>query len=87
MKKVPLMKEVEPQNDMILKVKFENNIIKIIDIKPYLKIFKPFKALKDKKLFNQAKIDMGGFGIIWNDKIDLSRYDIWEFGEEIKFLK
>ncbi|MDR0676743.1 MAG: DUF2442 domain-containing protein [Elusimicrobiota bacterium] len=77
------MKEVEPQNDMILKVKFENGVTKLIDIKQYINIFKPFKKLKNKDLFSQAKLDVGGYGIVWNEEIDLGRYAIWEDGKTI----
>ena len=28
-------------------------------------------------------MDVGGFGIVWNKDIDLSRYEIWYNGEDV----
>ncbi|MDY3904741.1 MAG: DUF2442 domain-containing protein [Candidatus Enteromonas sp.] len=36
-----------------------------------------FMQLENKKLFLKAKIDIGGYGISWNDKIDLSSDGIY----------
>ena len=77
---IPKIVSVEPKNDMLLAVKFENGQIKKIDIKPYLNFFEPFKQLCNPALFNNVKVDSGGMGVVWNEQIDLSRYDIWEYG-------
>ncbi|MBQ4463666.1 MAG: DUF2442 domain-containing protein, partial [Eubacterium sp.] len=33
-------------------------------------------------LFNQVKVDSGGYGVSWNDQIDLECNDLWEYGEK-----
>jgi len=77
---IPKIIEVQPKEDMILLVRFDNEQIKEIDIKPYLETFHSFTPLLNKNLFNKVKVDVGGFGIVWNEEIDLSRYDIWKYG-------
>lgn len=77
---VPRIVEIKPKDGMILVAKFESGQIKEIDIKPYLEIFEPFKQLLNPALFNSVKVDCGGMGVVWNENIDLSRYDIWEYG-------
>ena len=46
----------------------------------YNKVRKNIKGLKDEKLFNCAKVDVGGYAIIWNEEIDLSSEEIWNNG-------
>ncbi len=58
-------------NYMIL-VTFENGQNKEYDIKPMIEKFESFKALETTKgLFEQVRVDAGGYGISWNDDIDL----------------
>ena len=54
------------------------------NVKPLLKKWEPFKALESTKgLFNQVKVDSGGYGISWNDEIDLSCNELYENGAKI----
>lgn len=77
---IPKILKIQPLDDLNLLVTFDNNTVKTFDVKPYLKDFEAFKPLTNEKLFRQAKVDVGGFGIVWNDDIDIDRYDVWEFG-------
>jgi len=74
------IKYVKPLKDMILEIVFNNGIKKKYDIKLLLKKNEVFKKLKDEKLFNEVKIDIGGYALIWNEKIDLSSEEIWNNG-------
>ena len=41
--------------------------------------------LKDNiKLFSSVMIDQGGYGVIWNDDIDISCDELWVNGETLK---
>lgn len=43
-----------------------------------------FKALTSiQGLFEQVKVDAGGYGISWNDEIDLSCNELYENGERV----
>jgi hypothetical protein len=40
-----------------------------------------FSLLSDPGLFRAVRVDPGGYGISWNDHIDLSEYELWTNGE------
>ncbi len=78
------VKEVIPMEDMLLKIKFVNNQIKMYDVKPLIKKWKVFNELKNRELFEKVKVDQGGYGISWNDEIDLECDELWENGSLIE---
>ena len=67
--------------DYILLVGFANGEFKQFDLKPLMDKYPPFATLKDVDgLYEQAKIDAGGYGIVWNDDLDISADGIYEKG-------
>ena len=75
------VKEVTPLADYTLSVLFEDNTRKKYDVKPLFEEWDVFKNLYEiKGLFNQVKVDMGGYGIVWNEDIDLSCNELCEGG-------
>lgn len=72
---------VQPLDNYKLLVSFENGEIKKYDVKP---LFDKWGAFKDlisiHGLFNQVKVDAGGYGISWNDDIDLSCNELYYNG-------
>ena len=34
-------------------------------------------------IFNSVIVDQGGYGIVWNDNIDISCDELWTNGEEV----
>lgn len=81
------VKEVYPLPDMRLSVIFANGATKVYDVAPLLSRFDAFKMLQDSHVFGSVEVDVGGYGIIWNDDIDLSCDELWENGavEETPF--
>lgn len=77
------IRKVEPLDNMLLKVEFIDNEIKLYDVKKLVSKWKVFEILKDKKLFNQVKVDQGGYGIIWSDEIDIACEELWENGKKV----
>lgn len=61
-------------------VLFDNGITKNIDFKKKLNE-EFYRDLKNKLLFQQARIDAGGYGLSWNDDIDISEFELWNIGE------
>ena len=43
--------------------------------------FPIFKDLENQNIFKLVKVDCKGYGISWNEYLDLSRYEIWENGK------
>ena len=75
--------EIKPKDNFILIVKFENGVERQYDIKILMNKFEVFKELNNEILFKNVKIDVGGYGISWNENIDLSSEEIWNNGIEI----
>ncbi len=77
------VKNVNPLDNYILEVIFENNQKKYYDVS---KLFEKWHVFNDLKnitgLFKQVKVDTGGYGIYWNENIDLSCNELWENGIE-----
>ena len=74
---------VKPMKDSVLLVCFQNGIEKTYDMRTLYSIFPQFKVFEtDVELFNQVQVDMGGYGVSWNDDLDLDAEDIWEYGTE-----
>ena len=79
------VKNVTALPDYKLSVQFSEGVTKIYDITPLFEKYKFFLPLKNSaELFNSVTVDQGGYGIIWNDDIDISCDELWENGEEIE---
>lgn len=73
--------------DMTLLVWFANGEIKQYDVKPLMTKWDQFSALEDEQLFRMVKIDAGGYGISWNDELDLACNELWENGASVDLVK
>lgn len=77
------IKSVTPLPNMILLVVFQNGIEKKYDIKNLYEIFPQLKELEsNNKLYKKVGVDVGGYGISWNDDLDLAAEEIWNNGIE-----
>lgn len=63
-----------------LSVRFLDGTTKIYDIRQLIDKIPAFAALKDKAFFSEAAVDVGGYGVVWNDDLDLSCDELWEHG-------
>ena len=76
------VKNITPLPDMFLLAEFEDGITKKYDVKPLMKKIPVFQMLDYVQgLFNQVRVDTGGYGIIWNDEIDLSCDELYYNGK------
>lgn len=79
------VKSVEVIYDRKLLVQFAEGVTKIYDISPLFEKYKIFIPLKDDmELLRSVKVDIGGYGIVWNDELDLSCDELWENGVVIE---
>ena len=70
--------------DYKLSVQFSEGVTKLYDVKPLFDKIPAFKVFeKNPKKFSEVSVDTGGYGIVWNDEIDLSCDVLWEHGEKI----
>ena len=78
------IKTVSALPEYKLSVQFTEGVTKIYDVKPLFKSIPPFKALENFSEFGTVTVDVGGYGIVWNDDLDLSCDELWENGLEVK---
>ena len=78
------IKNVAALPDYRLSVQFSEGVTKIYDIKPLFEKLSVFAALKDDvRTFYSVSVDIGGYGIVWNDELDLSCDELWEHGTQV----
>ena len=79
------IKAVNALPDWCLSVQFAEGVTKIYDVKPLFGKWKTFAVLeKSPELFSSVEVDPGGYGVIWNDDLDLSCDELYANGETVK---
>ena len=72
------VKSVEAVKEYVLSITFENGEMKTYDIAPLFDKWHDFGLLATAKgLFEQVKIEPGGYAISWNDDLDLSSEELY----------
>lgn len=67
-----------------LSVQFAEGVTKIYDVKPLFARLPMFERLMDQpQEFSCVTVDVGGYGIVWNDDLDLSCDELWENGVQV----
>ena len=73
-----------PLPDLRLLAHFSDGQAREYDLAPLLDRLDAFRALKDTPgLFEQVQVDAGGFGVSWNDDLDLSSDEIFDHGRPV----
>ena len=81
------IKSVSALPEYKLSVEFSEGVTKIYDVKPLFKKIPLFSKLEKRpELFATVSVDVGGYGIVWNDELDLSCDELWENGNDEKKL-
>lgn len=82
MERVPRISGVEPVGAAILRVRFDNGEERMYDCHEILS-FPRFHLLRTAAFFRAVRVDPGGYGISWNDNMDLSEYELWTHGRPV----
>lgn len=77
------IKSLATLDNYVLLALFTDGEWRKYDLKPLMEKYPPFQALKDEELYRKARIDLGGYGIVWNEDIDLSAEGIYLDGEKV----
>jgi hypothetical protein len=77
----PRIESVKPLARKRLLVKFVNGVEKVYDCKQLLHL-DMFQSLRNEAFFRSVKVDAGGYGVSWDDNVDLSEYELWVNGTE-----
>lgn len=83
-KAYPLIADVEAQPNKRLLVRFRNGVKKLYGCKRILAL-PAFESLRsDEALFRCAHADKHGYGVIWNDELDLAESEVWIGGHVVR---
>jgi len=77
------IKNVIPQQNLMLHVEFNNDIHKKYDVSMLFNQFPEYKILEHKPLFDTVYVDCGGCSVAWTPDIDISEWELWDNGTNI----
>jgi hypothetical protein len=75
--KYPRILRAKVVDDHTLMIEFTNQEVKQYDVRHLLES-PMFAPLRQPAFFKNFKVEPGGYGIVWNDDIDLSEYELWK---------
>ena len=82
------VKSVNALDNFRLSVQFAEGVTKIYDVSQLFDKGEAFRYLKDDPdLFNNIQVDVGGYGVIWNDDLDISCDELYANGCVINAYK
>lgn len=74
------IKNVSALPEYKLSVQFSEGVTKIYDVKPLFDRLPAFKSLENNNDYGGVYVDVGGYGVVWNDELDLSCDELWDNG-------
>lgn len=74
------IRTVEPLGEYQLAVTFYDGTTKYYDMSPIIFRNPAFSLLKNEAFFKAVQVDAGGYGLCWNDDIDLDCEELWVAG-------
>lgn len=78
------VKNVSALPECVLSVQFSEGVTKLYDMKPLFTKLPVFARLRDDPAaFASVSVDTGGYGIVWDDDLDLSCDELWENGKAV----
>lgn len=79
------IKTVSPLPNLVLLVRFAEGQTKQYDLKPLIPQIPAFRSFQTTTgLFEQVQVDAGGYGISWNDDLDLACDELWANGIDVE---
>lgn len=79
------VKSVAPLSGFKLSVQFSEGVTKLYDMDPLFEKIPAFQYLRDNPAdYQNVSVDVGGYGIIWDDDLDLSCDELWEHGTAVE---
>ena len=82
MERIPIIKSAAVIGTMQLLICFDHGEQRVYNCKPLLS--RPqFSLLKNTAISRAVRVDTGGYGISWNDDMDLSEYELWTNGKSV----
>lgn len=76
----PRIQSIKPLERKHLLVGFMDGTQKTYDCSQLFHLDQ-FLLIQNEVFFKTVKVDPGGYGVSWNDEIDLSEYELWTNGK------
>ena len=77
-----IIRSISTTKDLHLIAQFDDGSVRSYDVSNLSRKNKAFKVFESNPvLFSKAKVDVGGYGIVWNESLDLSANEIWANGD------
>lgn len=78
------VKSIAPLTDFRLSVQFSEGVTKLYDVKPLFEKIPAFRYFQENpQEFDYVTVDVGGYGVIWGDELDLSSDELWDHGVQV----
>lgn len=77
------IKSVIAKDGHVISATFFDGTVKEYSVNKLFPVYPQLKELENKELFNRVQIDTGGYGVSWNDDLDLDAETIWEDGVNV----
>ncbi len=82
MEGIPRIKSATAIGPTQLLVVFDDASERVYDCGPL--VDRPqFALLRTPAFFRAVRVDPGGYGVSWNDAMDLSEYELWTNGQPV----
>lgn len=79
------VKSVTPLPDFVLLAHFTDGSDKLYDMKQLFDSYPVYRAFETTPgLFRMACADVGGFGIVWNEDIDIDAEEVYQNGRDCR---
>lgn len=76
---------IKTKDNLVIEATFFDGTVKEYNVRNIFPVYPLMKELENNNiLFKGVQIDSGGYGISWNDDLDLESETIWEEGVEIR---
>lgn len=75
------IQKVTARENQCVEAVFYNGAVVRYDMEKAYKIFPRLTVLRDNPmLYGEVRVDVGGYGVSWNDELDLDAETIWDGG-------
>ena len=74
---------VTPLADMRLLIVFNNQVVKLFDVRQIVPDYPEYADLMNEDLFSLVQVEPGGYGVSWTPDLDASEGELWKNGVEL----
>ena len=79
--------KIEYKKNASFELTFRTGEVKLLNMEKMFDTYPQLEALKDRKLFTSGKLSPGGYGVIWNEDLDIEAETIYEEGKLVRTVQ